>query len=196
VRPAAVVLGSLAAPADAGLDALLGDAAASALRGELIARARRWAAAVAPDVAFEATTPGAAAAALHGHHGPVLLVSWDVPALDAGLAEAALADLAAGALATVGVATDGQAFIVGFARADPDLIELAGAGFDALVAAAQAEDAELGMLRHERRLVSPGDARALAADPLAPEDLVGHLRNALPVRRGGSADDGRDDDTV
>jgi hypothetical protein len=69
-RPAAVVLASLAAPADPALDDLLGAVAAAALRRELARRARRWAAAAAPGQAFEATTPDAALAALAGHPGP------------------------------------------------------------------------------------------------------------------------------
>jgi hypothetical protein len=43
----------------------------------------------------------------------------------------------------------------------------------------------LGMLRHERRLASAGDARALAIDPLAPRDLAALVRGRLrePPRR-------------
>jgi hypothetical protein len=36
------------------------------------------------------------------------------------------------------------------------------------------------MLRHERRLASVADARALAIDPLAPPDLAALLRERLP----------------
>ena len=38
----------------------------------------------------------------------------------------------------------------------------------------------LGLLRHERRLTSAGDARALAIDPLAPPDLAALVRGRLP----------------
>ena len=43
----------------------------------------------------------------------------------------------------------------------------------------------LGMLRHERRLASAADARALAIDPFAPPDLAALLRGRLrePPRR-------------
>ena len=43
----------------------------------------------------------------------------------------------------------------------------------------------LGMLRHERRLASAGDVRALAIDPLAPADLAALLRRRShePPRR-------------
>ena len=70
-----MIVGSLAAPHDPGLDELLGSDGARALRAELAARARRWAADVAPGRAFEATTLGAAEAALAGHGGPVLLAA-------------------------------------------------------------------------------------------------------------------------
>ena len=38
----------------------------------------------------------------------------------------------------------------------------------------------LGMLRHERRLASAADARALAIDPFAPADLAALVRGRLP----------------
>ena len=38
----------------------------------------------------------------------------------------------------------------------------------------------LGLLRHERRLTSASDARALAIDPLAPPDLAALVRARLP----------------
>ena len=43
----------------------------------------------------------------------------------------------------------------------------------------------LGMLRHERRLASAADARALAIDPVAPSDLAALVRGRLrePPRR-------------
>jgi hypothetical protein len=180
--PAAVVLGSLAAPEDPALDDLLGTVAVAALRRELVRRACRWAATVAPGLAFEATTPGAALAALAEHEGPVLLVAPDVPALDARLAEAALADLAGGAAMTFGPATDGSFFLVGLPRADDAMVEAVEGGFDAATARARAEGSELAMLRSERRLVSPADARALAADPRAPLELSVLLSAGLPVR--------------
>jgi hypothetical protein len=180
--PAAVVLASLAAPEDPALADVLGAVAAGALRRELAGRARRWAAAVAPGAAFEATTPGAALAALTGHDGPVLLVAPDVPGLDARLAEAALADLAGGAAMTFGPTTDGSFFLVGLPRADPALVEAVEGGFDAATARARADATELAMLRSERRLVSPADARALAADPRTPLELSLLLSAGLPVR--------------
>jgi hypothetical protein len=185
-RPAAaVVLASLAAAPDPALGDLLGDGAAASLRDALAARARRWAAAVAPEQAFEATSPMMAGAALRHHDGPLLLAAGDVPALDARLAAAALEDLAAGADVVWAPTTDGTPFLLGFARPDPELLDLVGGGFEAWAGAAATRGGGLGMLRSERRLVTPADARALAADPLAPEELLRHLRGAVAVRRAG-----------
>jgi hypothetical protein len=180
---AAVVLATLAAPADPGLDDLLGAGSAGGLRNAMAARARRWAAAVAPGRAYEANTAGAAIAALHGHTGPVLLAAPDVPGLDVRHAEIALGDLSAGALAAIAPATDATPFLLGFAHAEPELIELAGAAFEALAQRIYAGEGILGLLRSERRLVTPADARALAADPVAPEELLAFLRGHLTVRR-------------
>jgi hypothetical protein len=142
------------------------------VRDALAARARRWAAAVAPDRAYEATTLGAAEAAVHGHDGPLLLAAPDVPALSAALARAALEDIAAGCDVVVGASHDARPYLVGVRRPEPELIEIAGETFGGglLVAFAQ-RGGVLGMLRSERRLSSAEDARALALDPLAPPDL-------------------------
>jgi hypothetical protein len=183
---AAVIVGSLAAPQDPALDELLGADGARALRDELAARARRWAAEVAPGRGFEATTLGAAQAALHGHDGPVLLAAPDVPALDQRLARAALDDLAAGCDVVLGPAHDARPYILAVARPDPDLLGLVERSLDGGILGAFAEGAiTLGMLRHERRLASAGDARALAIDPLAPADLAALVRGRLrePPRR-------------
>lgn len=182
-EPAAVVLASLGAAPDAGLDALLGVGPAAALREELVARARRWVAAVAPGNAFEATSPFMAAAALRDHDGPVLLVAHDVPALDPRHAAAALEDLADGLDVVYAPSTDGSPFLLALQRPEPELLATLEGGFEALAAAAAARGGGIGMLRSERRLVVPADARALAADPAAPEALLAHLRHAVAVRR-------------
>jgi hypothetical protein len=106
----------------------------------------------------------------------VLLVAPDVPGLDDRLARAALADLAAGAGLTMAPATDGRPFLVGLATADPELVSQAAGGLRDREAAAALNDGEFGLLRSERRLVSPGDARAFAADPLTPPELAALLR--------------------
>lgn len=174
-----MVLGALAAPADDELAAILGREGAEALREELAARARRWAAAVAPDRAFEATSVEAAAAALHGHSGPVLFAAFDVPSLDERHARAALDDLAAGARIAVAPSNDGAPFLVAIESVVQDLLDLVLTPFEGAMQAGRALGGEFGLLRSERRLVTPGDARALLADPLAPPELkalLGALR--------------------
>jgi hypothetical protein len=106
----------------------------------------------------------------------VLLVASDVPGLDDRLAEAALADLAEGAQLAMAPATDGRPFLVALANADPRLVRAAADGLPDRQAAAQLIGGEFGLLRSERRLVTPGDARAFAADPLTPPDLAALLR--------------------
>lgn len=127
-----------------------------------------------------------AAAALRGHEGPVLLCAPDVPGLEVAHAAAALEDLAQGLDVVYAPSTDGTPFLLALPRPDPELLDLLGEGFDAFAAAATARGGGIGMLRSERRLVAPSDARALAADPVAPEALVRHLRHALEVRRAAS----------
>lgn len=179
---AAVIVASLAAPRDPELDELLGAEAAHALRTELAARARRWAAAVAAGRAFEATSLAAAEAALHGHDGPVLLAAPDVPALDERLASQALADLAAGCDVVLGAAHDARPYIVAVPRPDADLLGLVEESFaDGVLTAFGERGLTIGMLRHERRLASAADARALAIDPLAPPALAALVRGRLPT---------------
>jgi hypothetical protein len=62
------------------------------------------------------------------------------------------------------------------------MVEAVEGGFDAATARARTEGSELAMLRSERRLVSPADARALAADPRAPLELSVLLSAGMPVR--------------
>lgn len=181
--PAAIVLAAFSGRRSADLGALLGEGEATALEATLALRARRWAAAVAPEVAFEATSPETAAIALGDHAGPVLLVAADVPGLHLRHAAQALDDLAAGARAVLAPANDGLPFLVALPGPDWALLDALQGGFDALVTAVGDHPGGLGMLSSERRLTSAADARALAADPQAPEELVAHLRAALPVRR-------------
>jgi hypothetical protein len=139
---------------------------------------------VAPDHAFEATTLAAAQAALHGHLGPVLFAAPDVPGLDARAARAALEDLASGVDVVVGVTHDARPYLIGLPDIDCEVTGLVEGSFGAGVLAAFAERGlTLGMVRHERRLATAADARALAIDPAAPPDLARLLRKSLPELR-------------
>jgi hypothetical protein len=175
------VVDALGAPPDPALDDALGAERAQALHAALRERAEAWARAHGP--ALQATVADAPAAveALRGHAGAVLLVAPDVPGLDDRIARAALADLAAGAPLAMAPATDGRPFLVALANAEPRLVLEAAGGLPDRQAAAALIDGELGLLRSERRLVGPGDARAFAADPLTPPELAALLRPA-PAR--------------
>ena len=117
---------------------------------------------------------GALGAALAGFAGPVLLVAADVPRLDDALAADALGDLAAGCALAFAPATDARPFLLALAEPSPAALALLGARDrhrEAVFADAMALGGEVGLLRSERRLVTPADARALALDPLAPASL-------------------------
>lgn len=179
---AAIVLHALAAPRDAGLDELLGPRRARALRDDLELGARRWAALVSPDLAFEATTVGAAGMALHDHDGPVLLIAPDVPRIDQRLATAALADLADGAIVVIAPTADGTPYLVGVPSAAPEVLDRVGTSFEGFADDPGLADSGVGMLRSERRLATADDARAYAADPCADPELLRHLETVLQVR--------------
>jgi glycosyltransferase A (GT-A) superfamily protein (DUF2064 family) len=112
--------------------------------------------------------------ALSGFAGPVLLVAPDVPRLDDELVAGALSDLAAGCSLSFAPATDAKPFLLALAEASPAHLALVG-GRDrrreAVFAEAMKLGGEVGLLRSERRVVTPADARALALDPLVPADL-------------------------
>ncbi len=94
---------------------------------------------------------------------------------------AALDDLAAGCDVVFGVAHDALPYILAVPRLDHELLALVEGSYRAGVLAAFADrGVVLGMLRHERRLASAADARALAIDPLAPADLAAIVRGRLP----------------
>lgn len=173
---AALVVATLAAGADGSLDAALGAQRAAGVRSLLADRALAWAAAHGPALHRAVADGTAAVAALDGHSGPVLLVAPDVPGLDDRLARMALADLAEGAQLAMAPATDGRPFLVALAHAAPALVRAAADGLPDRRSAAELIGGEIGLLRSERRLVSAGDARAFAADPLTPPALADLLR--------------------
>ncbi|MCW2985219.1 MAG: hypothetical protein JWR63_2789, partial [Conexibacter sp.] len=108
------------------------------------------------------------------------LIAPDVPALGDPHLAAVRDDLAAGVLLSSAATGDGTPFLIALSSAAPELLALAGATFNEVMAAAAAAGRALGMLRAERRLSSVGDARALLADPLTSPELRGLLAPLAP----------------
>lgn len=158
-----MVLALLGEPPDDGLD--------PALRAAIAADALAWAGRAGRPFALDGIDD--VAAALGGHDGPVLLVAGDVPRLDDELAAAALGDLAAGCILSFAPATDGKPFLVALSSARRELLDLfrGERRREAVFARTMALGGEVGLLRSERRVVTPADARALALDPMVPEPL-------------------------
>jgi hypothetical protein len=103
-----------------------------------------------------------------------------VPGLDQRLVDAALGDLAAGCHFVVGAAHDALPYIVAVPRLDSELLDFVQGSYrDGILAAFAERGIVLGMLRHERRLASAADARALAIDPAAPAELAALVRESL-----------------
>lgn len=163
------MLAALGEPPDPALD--------PELRAAVAERTLAWARAITPAVSSLGPTDdvaGALSTLLAGHHGPVLLVADDVPRLDRALADAALGDVTSGCALSFAPSTDGKPFLLAFSDPRPDALALLDAGNrhrDEIFAAALALGGEVGMLRSERRVVTPADAAALALDPLIPADL-------------------------
>jgi rSAM/selenodomain-associated transferase 1 len=116
--------------------------------------------------------------------GPVLIVGVDVPGLDGAHSAAALDDLADECDVTLGPALDGGYYLIGLREPQPSLFALpteAWGGPDVwllTIEAAQTAGLQIGLLRAERDLDTPGDARALLADPGLPADVAELLRAA------------------
>ena len=124
----------------------------------------------------------ATAHVLSAHNGPVLVIGTDLPTLRPAHGAAALDDLAEGCDAVFGPAMDGGYYLVGIARPLPELFALpteAWGGPDVLslgLRAAQDLGLEVGLLRPERDLDTPADARAALLDPMLPPDIAELLR--------------------
>jgi glycosyltransferase A (GT-A) superfamily protein (DUF2064 family) len=118
-----------------------------------------------------------AAAIARVGRGPLLIAGTDCPRLGSGHAAAALADLAAGCDVAVGATLEGGWYLAGLREPRPELLTVAPeawqreGGFALVLRRAGELGAEVGMLRHERLLVTPADVAALLADPLLPDDL-------------------------
>jgi uncharacterized protein len=110
-------------------------------------------------------------------HGPLLIAGTDCPRLGAGHAAAALGDLAAGSDVVIGATLEGGWYLAGLREPRPELLTVAPdawqreGGIGLVLRRAAELGAEVGMLRHERLLVTPADAAAMLADPLLSADL-------------------------
>ena len=174
------MLDALAAPPDPGLDTAVGAGAAQRLRRELRAIARRWVAALAPGRAFEANSAGAASAALDGHAGRSCSSRPTSRGSPAPRRRGARRSRPTGIELSSAPRHDARPYLVALAANEPELIELAGGPLEALFRAAAERDLAMSMIRHERRLASAADARALALDPLSPPALVAQLGRLRP----------------
>jgi glycosyltransferase A (GT-A) superfamily protein (DUF2064 family) len=109
--------------------------------------------------------------------GPLLIAGTDCPRLGASHAAAVLDDLAAGCDVAFGATLEGGWYLAGLREARPELLAVAPeagqreGGIGLVLRRAGELGAEVGMLRHERLLVTPADAAALLADPLLPAEL-------------------------
>ena len=140
-------------------------------------------AALLPDgcVAFaqEGSEPAGVLAAAIGRigRGPLLVAGTDCVRLGPAHAAAALDDLAAGCDVAIGATLEGGWYLAGLREPRAELLAVAPeawqlrGGIGLVLERAGKLDAEVGLLRHERLLVTPADAAALLADPLLPEDL-------------------------
>jgi glycosyltransferase A (GT-A) superfamily protein (DUF2064 family) len=182
----------------AGLAPLLDAERRATLQAVLIRRAATWAAAAAPGAAYVAVAPAerlAEVAALlppavtvfaadgpgpaieRIGRGPLLVAGTDCPRLAPVHAAAALDDLGEGCDVVFGATLEGGWYLAGLREPRPELLTVApdawqrSAGLGPVLQRARELGAEVGMLRHERVLATPGDVAALLADPLLPAEL-------------------------
>ena len=165
------------------------------LQAALVRRAAAWAREVAGEravVTVEEGTRGeriieAIEDAFDRWGGPVLVAGTDVPRLSAAHAAAALADLEAGGDASFGPSMDGGWYLAALANPRAELFDLAAEVWDGPVVmartleVAQRLQLEIGLLRMERALRSPGDLAAMVADPLSPSDVFGTLPTGIRI---------------
>jgi len=115
------------------------------------------------------------------HHGPLLLIGTDAPTLTAPQLRQAGEELAAGRDAVFGPALDGGYYLVGMARASPELFAIDPAlwgGPQVLVAsltAARSANLEVGLLPTLRDLDTPQDAAALCTEGGLLEEIAALL---------------------
>jgi rSAM/selenodomain-associated transferase 2/rSAM/selenodomain-associated transferase 1 len=126
-------------------------------------------------------------------HRPVVVIGTDAPTLTTdGLAQA-FGELGRGSDAVFGPARDGGYYLVGLNRAAPELFALDPGmwGGDqvltASLAAARRAGLAAGLLPPLRDLDTPGDARALLADPLLPAVIADALRRRPAEREAAGS---------
>jgi hypothetical protein len=172
------VLVVVAARAPAVADAL-GPSGAERLGEALAGAATAWGRTVGE---VEVVTIDAFATALARAAPPVVAIGTDMPTLGPFHADALRADLAAGVDAVFGPAHDGGCYLLALGSEQPDLAALAAATWDEpdalarLLARAGELHLEGGLLRGERRLRTPADARALLLHQGLPEPVAAVLR--------------------
>jgi glycosyltransferase A (GT-A) superfamily protein (DUF2064 family) len=116
-------------------------------------------------------------AVAHVGRGPLLVAGADCPRLDSAHAAAALSDLAAGCDVVFGATLEGDWYLAALRDPRAELLTAGPAaarrtsGIGAVLQRAGELGAEVGLLRHERLLLSPADAAAFLADPATPADV-------------------------
>lgn len=119
----------------------------------------------------------ATAQVLAEHGGPVVLIGVDTPQIRPEVGRQALDDLRSGIDVTIGPAADGGYYLVGLSEPHPEIFALPTekwGGEEVLqltLAAAHDAGLTMGMLRAERDLDEPDDAKAMLADPLTPPEI-------------------------
>lgn len=109
---------------------------------------------------------------------PLVVVGTDLPTLRPAHAAAALDDLRTGCDVSIGPTTDGGLYLIALRKPLPELLALPPAAWGGpkvarlvLERVVQA-GLDVGMLRAERDLDDPQDARAFLADPCTPADVL------------------------
>jgi rSAM/selenodomain-associated transferase 1 len=124
----------------------------------------------------------ATARVLGTHDGPLLVVGTDLATLSPYHARAALEDLGEGCDVCFGPAFDGGYYLIALAASQPCVFDLPAAAWggprvlELSLQAAVTAGLSLGLLRGERDLDTPADARAALADPCFPADIAAVLR--------------------
>lgn len=178
---APAVLVRAGAPAPALADAL-GSAGAERLQAALLDAAVAWGRTVGE---VEVVARDDLVAALDRAAPPAVAVATDMPTLGAFHAAALGADLEAGVDAVFGPAHDGGCYLVALGSAQPALATVAADAWDEpdalarLIGRAAELRLEVGLLRGERRLRTPGDAHALLLHHALPAPLAALLREHL-----------------